>query len=114
MLKKFNVQYGNNTSFAVKKVIIDDENEIFKATWTIWMGFMQKMMKLVNQNRWKYYYVSYIVVGIKYSVEKINKVRTNLTKFRVDKKVSKWKSLWEAAKGLLWEKKSASWKEWKL
>ena len=82
-------QYGNNTSFLLlQKVIIDDENEIFKAMMNNLNGFYAKNdKKLVNQTAENIImYSLYSSRGMKYSTSKINTVRANLAKLGVDKK----------------------------
>ena len=82
-------QYGNNTSFLLlQKVVMDDENEIFKAMMSNLNGFYAKNdKKLVNQTAENIImYSLYSSRGMKYSTAKINTVRANLTKLGVDKK----------------------------
>ena len=82
-------QYGNNTSFLLlQKVVIDDENEIFKAMMNNLKGFYAKNdKKLVNQTAENIImYSLYSSRGMKYSTAKINTVRANLTKLGIDKK----------------------------
>ncbi len=82
-------QYGNNTSFLLlQKVVMDDENEIFKAMMNNLNGFYAKNdKKLVNQTAENIImYSLYSSRGMKYSSSKINSVRSNLAKLGVDKK----------------------------
>jgi thiol-disulfide isomerase/thioredoxin len=82
-------QFGNNTSFLLlQKVIIDDENDIFKAMMNNLKGFYAKNdKKLVNQTAENIImYSLYSSRGMRYSTSKINTVRANLTKLGVDKK----------------------------
>ena len=82
-------QYGNNTSFLLlQKVVIDDENEIFKAMMNNLNRFYAKNdKKLVNQTAENIImYSLYSSRGMKYSTAKINTVRANLTKLGIDKK----------------------------
>ena len=82
-------QYGNNTSFLLlQKIVIDDENEIFKAMMNNLSGFYAKNdKKLVNQTAENIImYSLYSSRGMKYSIAKINTVRANLAKLGVDKK----------------------------
>ena len=82
-------QYGNNTSFLLlQKVVIDDENEIFKAMMNNLNGFYAKNdKKIVNQTAENIImYSLYSSRGMKYSTAKTNIVRANLTKLGIDKK----------------------------
>jgi thiol-disulfide isomerase/thioredoxin len=82
-------QYGNNTSFLLlQKVIIDDENDIFKFFINNLPNFYSKNdKKLVNQTAENIImYSLYSSRGMKYSTSKINSVRANLAKLGVDKK----------------------------
>ena len=82
-------EYVNNTSFLLlQKVIIDDENEIFKAMINNLKDFYTKNdKKLVNQTAENVImYSLYSSRGMKYSVRKINEVRANLTRLGIDKK----------------------------
>lgn len=82
-------QYGNNTSFLLlQKVVIDDENEIFKAMMNNLNVFYAKNdKKLVNQTAENIImYSLYSSRGMKYSTAKINIVRAYLTKLGIDKK----------------------------
>jgi len=82
-------QYGNNTSFLLlQKVIIDDENEIFKAMMNNLNIFYKKNdKKLVNQTAENIImYSLYSSRGMRYTTAKINSVRDNLTKLGIDKK----------------------------
>lgn len=82
-------QYGNNTSFLLlQKVVIDDENEIFKYLITnLPNAYSKNDKKLVNQTAENIImYSLYSSRGMKYSTAKINTVRANLTKLGIDKK----------------------------
>ena len=82
-------QYGNNTNFLLlQKVVIDDENEIFKAMMNNLNGlYVKNDKKLVNQTAENIImYSLYSSRGMRYSTTKINTVRTNLAKLGVDKK----------------------------
>ena len=82
-------QYGNHTSFLLlQKVVIDDENEIFKFMMNNLIGFYEKNdKKLVNQTAENIImYSLYSSRGMNYSTTKINTVRANLAKLKVDKK----------------------------
>lgn len=82
-------QYGNNTSFLLlQKVIIDDENDIFKAMMNNLKVFYAKNdKKIVTQTAENIImYSLYSSRGLKFSISKINTVRTNLAKLGVDKK----------------------------
>lgn len=82
-------QYGNNTSFLVlQKVIIDDENEIFKSMMTNLNALYAKNdKKIINQTAENIImYSLYSSRGMKYSTAKINVVRANLAKLGIDKK----------------------------
>ena len=82
-------QYGNNTSFLLlQKVIIDDENEIFKSMMTNLNGLYAKNdKKLVNQTAENIImYSLYSSRGMRYTTAKINTVRANLAKLGIDKK----------------------------
>ncbi len=82
-------QLGNNTSFLVlQKVIMDDENALFKNLMNNLSGFYAKNdKKLVNQTAENIImYSLYSSRGMKYSTAKINTVRANLAKLGVDKK----------------------------
>ncbi len=82
-------QYGNNTSFLLlQKVVIDDENEMFKYLMNNLPSFYAKNeKKLVNQTAENIImYSLYSSRGMKYSTAKINTVRANLAKIGVDKK----------------------------
>lgn len=81
-------QYGNNTNFLLlQKVVIDDENEIFKAMMNNLNSFYAKYdKKLVNQTAENIImYSLYSSRGMRYSSRKIDLVRANLTKLGVDK-----------------------------
>jgi thiol-disulfide isomerase/thioredoxin len=82
-------KYGNNTSFLVlQKIIMDDENAIFKYMMSNLAEFNKKYDKtLVKQTAENILmYSLYSPRGMKYSVAKINTVRANLAKLGVDKK----------------------------
>lgn len=82
-------QYGNNTSFLLlQKVVIDDENEIFKYLINnLPNAYSKNDKKLVNQTAENIImYSLYSSRGMKYSTAKINTVRANLTKLGIDKK----------------------------
>lgn len=82
-------QYGNNTSFLVlQKIIMDDENEIFKYMIANLKEYNAKYdKKLVKQTAENIImYSLYSAKGMKYSSTKINKVRENLAKLGVDNK----------------------------
>ncbi len=82
-------QYGSNTSFLVlQKIIMDDENAIFKNLMSNLNNFYTKNdKKLVNQTAENIImYSLYSSRGMKYSTTKINTVRANLAKLGVDKK----------------------------
>ena len=86
--KKIPKSYGNNTNFLLlQKVIIDDENEIFKAMINNLNSFYAKNdKKLVNQTAENIImYSLYSSRGMKYSTTKIKTVRANLAKLGVDK-----------------------------
>ena len=81
-------QYGNNTNFLLlQKVVIDDENEIFKAMMNNLNDFYAKNdKKLVNQTAENIImYSLYSSRGMRYSTIKINTVRSNLAKLGIDK-----------------------------
>ena len=81
--------YGNNSNFLVlQKVIMDDENPLFKYMITHLDEFNKKYDKvLVKQTAENILmYSLYSPRGMKYSVAKINTVRANLAKLGVDKK----------------------------
>ena len=81
-------QYGNNTNFLLlQKVVIDDENEIFKAMMNNLNSFYAKNdKKLVNQTAENIImYSLYSSRGMRYSTTKINTVRANLAKLGIDK-----------------------------
>ena len=81
-------QYGNNTNFLLlQKVVIDDENAIFKAMMNNLNSFYVKNdNKLVNQTAENIImYSLYSSRGMRYTTTKINTVRTNLAKLGVDK-----------------------------
>ncbi|MEY4541874.1 MAG: hypothetical protein RLZZ306_3631 [Bacteroidota bacterium] len=103
-------QYGNNTSFLLlQKVVIDDENEIFKAMMNNLKGFYAKNdKKLVNQTAENIImYSLYSSRGMKYSTAKINTIRTNLTKLGVDKKSIDGRIWREESKALFRENQPA-------
>ena len=82
-------KYGNNSNFLVlQKVIMDDENPIFKYMISHYDEFNKKYnkitVKLTAENILMY--SLYSPRGMKYSVAKINTVRANLAKLGVDKK----------------------------
>jgi hypothetical protein len=82
-------QYGNNTSFLLlQKVIIDDENEIFKSMMAhlneLYSKNGKKLVKQTAENI--IMYSLYSSRGMRYSSTKINTVRSNLAKLDVDKK----------------------------
>ena len=82
-------QYGNNTSFLLlQKVVIDDENEIFKFMMNNLNVFYEKNdKKLVNQTAENIImYSLYSSRGMNYPTAKINTVRANLAKLKIDKK----------------------------
>jgi thiol-disulfide isomerase/thioredoxin len=82
-------QYGNNTSFLLlQKVVIDDENAIFKSMMNNLNGLYAKNdKKLVNQTAENIImYSLYSSRGMRYSIAKINTVRANLAKLGIDKK----------------------------
>jgi thiol-disulfide isomerase/thioredoxin len=82
-------QYTNNTSFLVlQKIIMDDENEIFKNMMTNLKEFNSKYDKtLVKQTAENIImYSLYSARGMKYSSSKIIKVRENLAKLGVNTK----------------------------
>jgi thiol-disulfide isomerase/thioredoxin len=82
-------EFGNNTNFLLlQKVIIDDENEIFKYFINNLPNYYSKYdKKLVNQTAENIImYSLYSSRGMKYSSSKINKVRANLAKIGVDQK----------------------------
>jgi thiol-disulfide isomerase/thioredoxin len=82
-------KYSNNTNFLVlQKIIIDDENDIFEYMIDNLKEFSGKYdPKLVKQTAENIImYSLYSSRGMRYSVAKINKVRTNLGKLGVDKK----------------------------
>lgn len=82
-------QYANNTNFLLlQKVVIDDENVIFKNLMSNLPTFYTKYdKKLVNQTAENIImYSLYSSRGMKYSSAKINTVRTNLAKLGIDKK----------------------------
>lgn len=82
-------QYGNNTSFLLlQKVIIDDENAIFKSMMNNLNGLYAKNdKKIVNQTAENIImYSLYSSRGMRYSTAKINTVRANLAKLGIDKK----------------------------
>jgi hypothetical protein len=72
----------------LQKVVIDDENEIFKAMMNNLNGFYAKNdKKIVNQTAENIImYSLYSSRGMKYSSAKINTVRANLAKLGVDRK----------------------------
>ena len=81
-------QYGNNTNFLLlQKVVIDDENEIFKTMMNNLNDFYAKNdKKLVNQTAENIImYSLYSSRGMRYSTIKINTVRSNLAKLGIDK-----------------------------
>jgi thiol-disulfide isomerase/thioredoxin len=82
-------QYGNNTSFLLlQKVIMDDENAIFKNMISNYNAFKSKndpvLVKQTAENI--IMYSLYSSRGMKFSVAKIKDVRANLAKIGVDKK----------------------------
>lgn len=82
-------KYGNNSNFLVlQKVIMDDENPLFKYMITHLDEFNKKYdKKTVKQTAENILmYSLYSPRGMKYSVAKINTVRDNLVKLGVDKK----------------------------
>ncbi|MDZ7897484.1 MAG: thioredoxin family protein [Arcicella sp.] len=82
-------KYGNNTSFLIlQKIIMDDENAIFKYMMANLAEFNKKYDRtLVKQTAENILmYSLYSPRGMKYSVSKINTVRANLAKLGVDKK----------------------------
>jgi thiol-disulfide isomerase/thioredoxin len=82
-------QYGNNTNFLLlQKVIIDDENAIFKSMMSNLSGlYVKNNKKLVNQTAENIImYSLYSSRGMRYSTTKINTVRVNLAKLGIDKK----------------------------
>lgn len=82
-------QYGNNTSFLLlQKVIIDDENVIFKSMMNNLNALYAKNdKKLVNQTAENIImYSLYSSRGMRYSTAKINTVRANLAKLAINKK----------------------------
>jgi thiol-disulfide isomerase/thioredoxin len=82
-------KYGNNSNFLVlQKVIMDDQNPLFKYMISHLDEFNKKYDKtLVKQTAENILmYSLYSPRGMKYSVAKINTVRTNLAKLGVDKK----------------------------
>ena len=81
--------YGNNSNFLVlQKIIMDDENPLFKYMITHLDEYNKKYDKvLVKQTAENILmYSLYSPRGMKYSVAKINTVRANLGKVDVDKK----------------------------
>lgn len=81
-------QYGNNTNFLLlQKVVIDDENEIFKTMMNNLNDFYAKNdKKLVNQTAENIImYSLYSSRGMRYSTIKINTVRSNLAKLGINK-----------------------------
>jgi thiol-disulfide isomerase/thioredoxin len=82
-------QYVNNTSFLLlQKVIMDDDNAIFKNMIANIKAFNAKNDRsLVKQTAENIImYSLYSSRGMKFSVAKIKEVRTNLAKIGVDKK----------------------------
>jgi thiol-disulfide isomerase/thioredoxin len=82
-------KYGNNTNFLVlQKIIMDDENPLFKYMIAHLDEYNKKYDKtLVKQTAENILmYSLYSARGMKYSVAKINTVRANLAKLGVDKK----------------------------
>jgi len=82
-------QYQNNTSFLLlQKVVIDDENPIFKAMMNNLNGFYAKNdKKIVNQTAENIImYSLYSSRGMRYSIAKIKTVRANLAKLGLDMK----------------------------
>jgi thiol-disulfide isomerase/thioredoxin len=82
-------QYENNTSFLLlQKVIMDDENPIFKNMMSNLKSFNAKndpiLVKQTAENI--IMYSLYSSRGMRFSVAKINEVRANLAKLGVDKK----------------------------
>ena len=82
-------KYGNNSNFLVlQKVIMDDENPIFKYMITHLEEFNKKYDKTTVKQTAEniLMYSLYSPRGMKYTVNKINAVKANLTKLGVDKK----------------------------
>jgi thiol-disulfide isomerase/thioredoxin len=82
-------KYSNNSNFLVlQKIIMDDENPLFKYMMAHLGEFNKKYDKgLVKQTAENILmYSLYSPRGMKYSVAKINTVRENLAKLGVDKK----------------------------
>ncbi len=103
-------QYGNNTSFLLlQKVVIDDENEIFKYLMTNLPNFYAKNdKKSVNQTAENIImYSLYSSRGMKYSSAKISSVRANLAKLGVDNKSIDGRIWREESKAYFREKQPA-------
>ena len=82
-------KYGNNSNFLVlQKVIMDDENPLFKFMIVHLDEFNKKYDKTTVKQTAEniLMYSLYSARGMKYSVTKINTVRANLAKLGVDKK----------------------------
>ena len=82
-------KYGNNSNFLVlQKIIMDDENPMFKYMISHLDEFNKKYDKTTVKQTAEniLMYSLYNSRGMKYSVAKINTVRVNLVKLGVDKK----------------------------
>lgn len=82
-------KYGNNSNFLVlQKVIMDDENPLFKYMMAHLDEFNKKYDKITVKQTAEniLMYSLYSPRGMKYSVGKINTVRANLIRLGVDKK----------------------------